>query len=29
MREDGKLDYIELSAAGGAMDSVKAFYEAE
>ena len=28
MREDGKLDYIELSAAGGAMDSVKAFYSA-
>lgn len=26
MRQDGKLDYIELSAAGGTLDSVKAFY---
>lgn len=28
MREDGKLDYIEMQAAGGALDSVKAFYSA-
>lgn len=28
MKQDGKLDYIELSAAGGALDSVKAFYSA-
>lgn len=28
MRQDGKLDYIELSASGGALDSVKAFYSA-
>lgn len=28
MREDGKLDYIEMQAAGGAIDSVKAFYSA-
>ncbi|TWG90654.1 hypothetical protein L598_006700000110 [Mesorhizobium sp. J18] len=28
MRETGKLDYLELSAAGGALDSVKAFYSA-
>ena len=26
MRKTGKLDYLELSAAGGALDSVKAFY---
>ncbi|SMH41477.1 VOC family protein [Mesorhizobium australicum] len=26
MRKTGKLDYLELSAAGGSMDSVKAFY---
>jgi len=28
MKQDGKLDYIELSAAGGSLDSVKAFYAA-
>jgi predicted enzyme related to lactoylglutathione lyase len=28
MRENGKLDYVELQAAGGALDSVKAFYSA-
>lgn len=26
MRKTGKLDYLELSAADGSMDSVKAFY---
>lgn len=26
MRETGKLDYIELPASGGALDSMKAFY---
>ncbi|MGC4025088.1 MAG: VOC family protein [Mesorhizobium sp.] len=26
MKQSGKLDYIELSAAGGALDSVKSFY---
>lgn len=26
MRTDGKLDYLEMQAAGGAIDSVKAFY---
>ncbi|MGB3501985.1 MAG: VOC family protein [Mesorhizobium sp.] len=26
MRKTGKLDYIELQATGGALDSVKAFY---
>ena len=26
MRKDGKLDYIEMQAGGGAIDSVKAFY---
>lgn len=28
MRQDGKLDYIEMSAPGGTLDSVKAFYSA-
>jgi predicted enzyme related to lactoylglutathione lyase len=28
MRQDGKLDYIEMQAAGGALDSVKSFYSA-
>ena len=28
MRQDGKLDYLELPAGGGAMDLVKAFYSA-
>lgn len=28
MRKNGKLDYIEMQAAGGALDSVKAFYSA-
>ncbi len=28
MREDGKLDYLEMQASGGALDSVKAFYSA-
>ncbi len=28
MRAEGKLDYIELPATGGAIDSVKAFYAA-
>lgn len=28
MRKDGKLDYLEMQAAGGAIDSVKAFYSA-
>ncbi|MHB2265378.1 VOC family protein [Aliihoeflea sp. PC F10.4] len=28
MREDGKLDYIEMQAGGGAIDSAKAFYSA-
>lgn len=28
MRKDGKLDYVEMQAAGGALDSVKAFYSA-
>ncbi len=28
MRVDGKLDYIEMQAGGGALDSVKAFYSA-
>lgn len=28
MRTDAKLDYLELQAAGGALDSVKAFYSA-
>jgi uncharacterized protein len=28
MRETGKLDYLELPAKGGALDSVKAFYAA-
>jgi predicted enzyme related to lactoylglutathione lyase len=26
MRKDGKLDYLEMQAAGGAIDGVKAFY---
>jgi len=26
MRETGKLDYLEMPAAGGALDSIKAFY---
>jgi len=26
MRENGKLDYIEMQASGGSLDSVKAFY---
>lgn len=28
MRETGKLDYLELPAGGGSLDSVKAFYAA-
>lgn len=28
MRSNGKLDYIEIQAAAGALDSVKAFYSA-
>ena len=28
MRSDGKLDYIEMSATGGTLDRVKAFYSA-
>lgn len=28
MRKTGKLDYLELPAAGGTLDSVKAFYAA-
>lgn len=28
MRQTGKLDYLELPAAGGTLDSVKAFYSA-
>ena len=28
MRRTGKLDYIEMQAAGGTLDSVKAFYSA-
>lgn len=28
MRKEGKLDYIEMPAGGGAMDVVKAFYSA-
>ncbi len=28
MREDGKLDYLEMQAAGGTLDSVKSFYSA-
>lgn len=28
MREDGKLDYLEMQAANGTLDSVKAFYSA-
>lgn len=28
MRKDGKLDYVEMQAAGGSLDSVKAFYSA-
>lgn len=28
MRVDGKLDYLEMQAAGGALDRVKAFYSA-
>ena len=28
MRKDGKLDYIEMQAASGAIDSVKSFYSA-
>jgi predicted enzyme related to lactoylglutathione lyase len=28
MKQDGKLDYLEMSAAGGVLDSVKAFYSA-
>lgn len=28
MRETGKLDYLELAAPGGSLDSVKAFYAA-
>ena len=28
MREDGKLDYLEMQAGGGTIDSVKAFYSA-
>ncbi len=28
MRAEGKLDYLELPATGGAIDSVKAFYAA-
>ena len=28
MEQDGKLDYLEMRAAGGTLDSVKAFYRA-
>lgn len=28
MRTDGKLDYLEMQAAGGTLDSVKSFYSA-
>lgn len=28
MRKDGKLDYLEMQAAAGAVDGVKAFYSA-
>ena len=28
MKQDGKLDYLEMQAGGGAIDSVKAFYSA-
>lgn len=28
MRSEGKLDYLEMQAGGGAIDSVKAFYSA-
>jgi predicted enzyme related to lactoylglutathione lyase len=28
MRQTGKIDYLELSATGGTLDSVKAFYAA-
>ncbi len=28
MKQTGKLDYLELAAAGGTLDSVKAFYSA-
>ena len=28
MKGDGKLDYLEMQAGGGAIDSVKAFYSA-
>ncbi len=28
MKQTGKLDYLELPAAGGTLDSVKAFYSA-
>ena len=28
MRKDGKLDYLEMAAGNGAIDSVKAFYSA-
>lgn len=28
MREDGKLDYLEMAAGNGSIDSVKAFYSA-
>jgi uncharacterized protein len=28
MRDDGKLDYIEMQAGGGSMDLVKGFYSA-
>lgn len=28
MKQDGKLDYLEMSAGGGSIDSVKAFYSA-
>lgn len=28
MRSEGKIDYLELQAAGGSIDSVKAFYSA-
>lgn len=28
MRQTGKLDYLEMPAAGGTLDSVKAFYSA-
>ena len=28
MKQDGKLDYLEMRAAGGTLDNVKAFYSA-